>query len=658
MSLFIRKLLNKNVDVSVQTGIQPSQSVLISLNLNNNLSDIRQILKQNSEIKMNDTLSFAKKTSRVNIDGTTDYVLSEIAGEDECEKILDNIIEKINDNIILYLIKNSKPNWKFLSEKCNLEYGRTIITLDGIKKAENKAFTMIDCEMAEIGAEGCRKERIEFNSNEDRIMKTELSFSGNIDVQDFVKFGVSISVSTSKSSRSKAETSSVCNFTEFGKVSLKLSEYLKPTPEFINVVEEAIKSNDPRGGFKRITEEFGQFIPTEVILGGRAYFKGVKISKESSEENVNKGTVSVATPASNIGLGHSSENSIGNANYSKHECFKLIGGEQPDSLEDFDEKAWVKSLLDFRNWDCIQLKDPISIFQLLDEELRKEIILCIGKRILHLSFEEINYQLEEPDRPKVIELNIPSNISDIIQNEDAKCNIFATVIDKKEVGNDYFSCQILFPPSGKPRLIIHCIQNKFKKRKCHLNIGWMVIGYYVNFKFILRDFDTRLETFSSRFNSLNKHFGTGFLEFKYNSTVDSISCLGIPLLSELKSSNRSSVIGHHFFNDEKNNRIGSYIFSYCLKNKNYVNLPDFTLCTLIISKYRTPNAYGILPFEENDIVESLGPKYISLHSKGENDCGPIFPKQKQKEIKIKYICKSKKLKNLRYAYFATDEFLV
>ncbi|RGB32017.1 hypothetical protein C1646_707735, partial [Rhizophagus diaphanus] len=169
MSLFIRKLLNKNVDISVQTGIQSSQSVLVSLNPNNNLSDIRQILRQNSEIKMNDTLSFAKKTSRVNSDGTTDYVLSEIAGEDECEKFLDNIIEKIDDNIILYLRKNSKPNWKFLSEKCNLEYGRTI-TLDEIKKAEKKAFTMINCEMTEIGAEGCRKEMIEFNSNEDRIM--------------------------------------------------------------------------------------------------------------------------------------------------------------------------------------------------------------------------------------------------------------------------------------------------------------------------------------------------------------------------------------------------------------------------------------------------------------------------------------------------------
>ena len=37
-------------------------------------------------------------------------------------------------------------------------------------------------------------------------------------------------------------------------------------------VEDAIISGDPEN-FIRITEKFGQFIPTEVILGGRVYFE-------------------------------------------------------------------------------------------------------------------------------------------------------------------------------------------------------------------------------------------------------------------------------------------------------------------------------------------------------------------------------------------------
>ncbi|GES80249.1 hypothetical protein GLOIN_2v887932 [Rhizophagus clarus] len=535
--------------------------------------------------------------------------------------------------------------------KCKLEYGR-IITPDGIKEAKEKAFTMKSCEMTKIGAEGYQKESIEFNSSEERIIKTELSFSGNINIQEFLKFGASIGML--KNETSKEKNNSVWNFTEFGKVSIKLSEYLEPTPEFISAVNVAVNSENPREKLKEIVNKYGQFIPTEVILGGRSFFKGKEISKESAKGTANKGTINVSTPVSNTGIGYSTENSIGNAEYSKHECFKLTGGQQPDSIENFDDKIWVKSLLDSRNWNCIQFKDPISIFQLLDEDLHKKIISSIGKRILHSSFEEIDYQLEEPGRPKVYKLNIPSNILEIIHNEDAKCNIFATVIDKEEVKNDYFNYQILFPPSRIPRLIIHCIQKKFKKRECHLRISWMVIGYYVNFKFILRDFDAQLKTFYKNFNSLNITSSKDFLDFNYNSTIDKVSCLGIPILSEFKSSTNTCVIGHHFFNDDENNRIGSYTFSYCLKNKNYVDLPEFTLCTLIISDYPISDAFGISSLSVNSNFESLGLKYISLYSKGEDDCGPIFPKQKRREIKVKYICGRKTLANLKYAYFAAS----
>ncbi|GBC04060.1 hypothetical protein RclHR1_00550005 [Rhizophagus clarus] len=651
MSLSIKNLTI--VDVSVQVGIGSTQAqpLLVCLYLNDNLSDIRQKLRQKSYI--DDTLSFAKKTGRTQSDGTTEYVLSEITREYESEKVLDDIKDTINDDIILYLIKNSKPDWKFLNEKCKLEYGR-IITPDGIKEAEKKAFTMKNCKMAEIGAEGARIETIEFNSVEDRIMKTELSFSGDVNVQEFVKFGVSIGISEDK--RSKAETISACSFTQFGKVSLKCSEYLEPTQEFVDIVNDAVKSENPREELKKIIDRYGQFIPTEVILGGRAYYKLVKASKESFRGIVNKSTINIGTPILNIKSGDASENSNGIINRETREYFKYTGGLQP---EDFYDKSWIESLRDFRNWKCIEFKNPVCIFQLLDEKLREKIILSIGKRILHLSFEEIEYQLEELGKPKVYELTIPPNILEIIQNKNAKCNIFATAIDKKDVKNDYFNCQILFPPNGKPRLIIHCIQNKFKRRECHLNISWMVVGYYINFKFILRDFDIRLETFRSSFNSLNKHSNTVFLEFKPDSSEDKFSCIGIPLLSEFKSSSR--VIGHHFFRDEKNgSKIGSYAFSYCLVDRNFANLPDFTLCTLVISNCPNPEAYGILPFKKkkNSISESVRPRYISLYSGGENDCGPIFPKQKRKEIKIKYICKSKTLQNLKYAYFAADAYKV
>lgn len=108
--------------------------------------------------------------------------------------------------------------------------------------------------------------------------------------------------------------------------------------------------------------------------------------------------------------------------------------------------------------------------------------------------------------------------------------------------------------------------------------------------------------------------------------------------------NSSLVIGHHFFNE--NNKIGLHTFS---ESKGCNNFPKFTLCSLIISNYHIPNAYGILPFNGHNRLNFLPPKYISLHFEGE--CGAIFPKQKSNEIKI--ICESElSLSNLKYAFFA------
>src|SRR3954453_2133000 len=140
MSIIFKKFLNEKFKVSVRIGNPPSQFVLVSLNLSDKLSNTRKELEKNSEIKITDTLSFARKTD----------VFSKIANEDEKGIILNDIVEKTNDDIILYLVKNSKADWKFLSYNCNLEYGRTI-THDGIKKADKKAFIMKDCKMIEIG---------------------------------------------------------------------------------------------------------------------------------------------------------------------------------------------------------------------------------------------------------------------------------------------------------------------------------------------------------------------------------------------------------------------------------------------------------------------------------------------------------------------------
>ncbi|PKY55869.1 hypothetical protein RhiirA4_475670 [Rhizophagus irregularis] len=201
-----------------------------------------------------------------------------------------------------------------------------------------------------------------------------------------------------------------------------------------------------------------------------------------------------------------------------------------------------------------------------------------------------------------------------------------------------------------PKLIIHCIQKKFRKRECKLKIMWMIVGYDINFDFNHSDLNVKLKILKNEFNVSNQQAITKQLGLEYYDS--SILCFGIPVLSKLDRSNNSLVIGHHFFNDRENKEIETYIFSYCsycLRKNHYVNLPNFTFYTLIVSNYPNSDNYGISPFQH--IIYILQ----------KNKYGPIFLKQKTSEIKIKYInvngdqddciCKCKKLEdNLKYAF--------
>jgi hypothetical protein len=636
--------LQDDVNITVQMDDTLSKLVLVNLNLKTNLSKTRKRLEQNSKVKMYNTFSFANKISNNN-NGSS---LAEIAREDEEKFILENIID--TKNKILYL--KSEHDWRFFKDKLKLEYGRNV----SLEKANKKAFTIVNCEMDEI-VDGYENNTIQIDLEENKIIKNDFLLIADIDIPNFAKLGVSIGNSNIKNSN--VVTSLTCNIIEYNKMSLKFK--LEPTTEFIEAVKDVIDSKDP-GKFKDIINDFGQFIPKEVILGGRVYF----IARENSEEDSGEHAKNTGFQASNIKIEKKSSKSLNKNNSSKYQSFKVFGGKEVCS-NNFNETDWVESLKDFRNWSCINFKDPVNIFQLLSKDLRKQILLLIGKKILFTSIEDYSYKLPESGSQLI---NLPKNILEILQNEEADCNIFATVFDKEE--KDIFCCQIIWPQNEDPRLIIHCIQKKSRKCECKLKIRWMVVGYGVNFNFNFSDSNIKLRVLKNDFKASNHQAITKQLDLKYNS---SDLYFGIPILNKLDDSNNSLIIGHHFFDDNENKKIGTYLFSYCLKKKHYDKLPNFTFYSLVISNYPNSDNYGISTFQHTSKIRKLFnviklnslksiPKFISIYSMGDNNCGPIFLKQKANEIKFKYInvncnqndciCKSKQFKrledNLKYAF--------
>ncbi|PKB91690.1 hypothetical protein RhiirA5_447972, partial [Rhizophagus irregularis] len=112
-----------------------------------------------------------------------------------------------------------------------------------------------------------------------------------------------LSIGKSKDENFKDEINSTYVYTEIGKASLKFSkENLELTSHFSNDVKNAIKSKE-HNKFREIIDKYGQFVPTEVILGGRVYFKGVKTLSENSTNKTKESSVNMSfgPPIAKIG---------------------------------------------------------------------------------------------------------------------------------------------------------------------------------------------------------------------------------------------------------------------------------------------------------------------------------------------------------------------
>ncbi|CAB4495775.1 unnamed protein product [Rhizophagus irregularis] len=199
----------------------------------------------------------------------------------------------------------------------------------------------------------------------------------------------------------------------------------------------------------------------------------------------------------------------------------------------------------------------------------------------------------------------------------------------------------------------------------------MIIGYGFDFPNDENNEndDTRLEVHYEDYQNLNDQELTRF-SFEQNTFF------GIPVLNELNDSDKSILIGHYFL--KKESTIEANVFSYNLKENKYVKLPrSFRFQVLVSGISKT---YESIQFKERfmrfmrqrryiDIESIKNVKniekilYISVYSA---NCGPVFLKQKNNEIKLKYadckcgrtcsFCKRKSLESdIKCAYFISNK---
>ncbi|KAF0489035.1 hypothetical protein F8M41_022131 [Gigaspora margarita] len=246
------------------------------------------------------------------------------------------------------------------------------------------------------------------------------------------------------------------------------------------------------------------------------------------------------------------------------------GDENIDISCDEDLNLWTKSIKQ-KNWNVVKYIKVISIFELLNKELRDQVLRAFGKTIFYSKVNSLNFVLDlSKMEPYAYELSIPKNLPS------SDYQIFAMIMSKSKQ-DDVFGMRIVYENNKKPVILLHRIgtKTKFKSRRKEysLEIGWVVIGYPNNFDFGKYRIERNLVCEKMDIDLQGSSIKSVPIPHSYQK--NSSSLLGICTL-RLSNNNvydyrRSTIVTAQHFHD-KTNGLSSCIFAHDLYKRKYVNI--------------------------------------------------------------------------------------
>ncbi|CAG8751532.1 2029_t:CDS:2, partial [Cetraspora pellucida] len=249
-----------------------------------------------------------------------------------------------------------------------------------------------------------------------------------------------------------------CSYRIWEKEELIISKQsINPTNDFIAEVKRALKCENKETQLRRVAEKYGTFYARRLVFGGA-------VIKETFSE----------------GFINTNDNQV-----------RIIGGIKENN--GFSLKSWIRSLDNRDVWEIIEYDEIYSIFDLLDDNLQKEIFDALGHRILKAGINDIpsnwdfsknvtyvhSLAMQFADLDKLIKIN--------------DCYIFASIIDKND--RDSFSLRIGYMNEHIPLIIVHLKKPLHKKYKnSQIRVGWVIVGQPINFDFDQTNYPVILES--------------------------------------------------------------------------------------------------------------------------------------------------------------------
>ncbi|CAG8536134.1 11508_t:CDS:2 [Dentiscutata erythropus] len=256
---------------------------------------------------------------------------------------------------------------------------------------------------------------------------------------------------------------------------------VEPTDHFISEVIDALKGprDKQQENLIEVTKKFGEFWAQSVYLGGFALQTLNNASDSHNISQVNRGQTiggSSNELLSNTGF----ENIASGSRTTQIQDLIWFGGDDIDISCEEDLSVWTKSIKQ-KNWNVVKFIKIISIFELLNKELRNQVLRAFGKTIFYSKVDSLNFILDlSKMEPYAYELSIPKNLPS------TDYQVFAMIMSKSKQ-DDVFGMRIVYENNKKPVILLHRIgtKTKFKSRRKQysLEIGWVVIGYPNKFDF-------------------------------------------------------------------------------------------------------------------------------------------------------------------------------
>ncbi|CAG8786171.1 40710_t:CDS:2, partial [Gigaspora margarita] len=424
------------------------------------------IIKSDSENKrpeytylpQNKTLNFIRTELKL---GTNFYFLikkngARISQKDESKLNLLQIIETSNDEHFLYIAKESA---EFDLLQLKYEKGLKFGADGSIENAEDKAFE-IDIDKVKFLDSRC--DRRDKTNICDHALSANCKRGLIIDekISDALKW-VCCSLKLSQLN-SKVSTIHFCEWRP--KKEIIISD-ISATDEFIKDVEAALKCKDIIKQLCNVSERYGHFYARRLVLGGMIV-KNSSHAKNSDEDGFN----TKVWNTHNFG-GDNTE-------------INVIGGDKNKYFQDM--KYWDESLKDAFAWKIIGYDKIYSLFELLNENLQKEVLRALGHRILKAGSKDINFDLRNSSNsiPPYIH-NLSPDIKEI--ENVPNCQVFASIMSKSD--KNLFSAHIDYLNKDKniPVIVVHNIKREHScSTTCLIKLGWIIVGPLTNFDFKVR----------------------------------------------------------------------------------------------------------------------------------------------------------------------------